>query len=47
VPLTMPFALVHPRTQYSLNLSATIKNCSKQQESWTFAVYFEEDPTPV
>jgi hypothetical protein len=47
VPLTMPLTLVHPRTQYSLNLSATIKNCSSQLESWTFSVYFEQDPTPI
>jgi hypothetical protein len=33
VPLAMPLTLIHPRTQYSLNLSATIKNCSAQLES--------------
>jgi hypothetical protein len=43
----MPLTLVHPRTQYSLNLSATIKNCSSQAESWTFSVYFEQDPAPI
>jgi hypothetical protein len=47
VPLTMPLTLVHPRTQYSLNLSATIKNCSAQPESFTFSVYYEQDPTPI
>ena len=47
VPLAMPLTLIHPRTQYSLNLSATIKNCSAQLESWTFSVYFEQDPTPI
>jgi hypothetical protein len=46
-PLVMPLTLVHPRTQYSLNLSATIKNCSSQNESWSFAVFFENDPTPI
>jgi hypothetical protein len=43
----MPLTLVHPRTQYSLNLSATIKNCTTANESWTFSVYFEQDPTPI
>jgi hypothetical protein len=47
VPLVMPLTLVHPRTQYSLNLTASIKNCSAQLESWTFSVYFEQDPTPI
>jgi hypothetical protein len=47
VPLTMPLTLVHPRTQYSLNLSATIKNCSTQLESFRFSVYYEQDPTPI
>jgi hypothetical protein len=47
VPLTMPLTLVHPRTQYSLNLSATIKNCTSQLESWSFSIYYEQDPTPV
>jgi hypothetical protein len=47
VPLVMPLTLVHPRTQYSLNLTATIKNCSSQLESFTFSVYFEQDPTPI
>jgi hypothetical protein len=47
VPVVMPLTLVHPRTQYSLNLTATIKNCSSQLESWTFSVYFEQDPTPI
>ena len=28
MPVVMPLTLVHPRTQYSLNLTATIKNCS-------------------
>jgi hypothetical protein len=46
-PLVMPLTLVHPRTQYSLNLTATIKNCSSQLESWTFSVYYEQDPTPI
>ncbi len=46
-PVVMPLTLVHPRTQYSLNLTATIKNCSTQLESWTFSVYFEQDPTPI
>jgi hypothetical protein len=43
----MPLTLIHPRTQYSLNLTATIKNCSSQLESWRFSVYFEQDPTPI
>ena len=47
VPLTMPLTLVHPRTMYSLNLSATIKNCSSQLESWTFSIFFTGDPTPI
>jgi hypothetical protein len=47
VPLVMPLTLVHPRTQYSLNLTATIKNCSSQLTSWRFSVYFEQDPTPI
>jgi hypothetical protein len=47
VPLVMPLTLVHPRTQYSLNLSATIKNCSSQLESFTFSVYYAQDPTPI
>jgi hypothetical protein len=47
VPLVMPLTLVHPRTQYSLNLTATIKNCSSQLESFTFSVYYEQDPTPI
>jgi hypothetical protein len=47
VPLVMPLTLVHPRTQYSLNLSATIKNCSSQPESFTFSVFYEQDPTPI
>ena len=47
MPVVMPLTLVHPRTTYSLNLSATIKNCSAQLESWTFSVYFEQDPTPI
>jgi hypothetical protein len=47
VPVVMPLTLIHPRTTYSLNLSATIKNCSSQLESWTFSVYFEQDPTPI
>jgi hypothetical protein len=46
-PVVMPLTLVHPRTQYSLNLTATIKNCTTQLESWTFSVYFEQDPTPI
>jgi hypothetical protein len=46
-PLVMPLTLVHPRTQYSLNLMATIKNCSSQLESWTFSIYFDQDPTPI
>ena len=46
--MVMPLTLVHPRTTYSpLNLSATIKNCSSQLESWTFSVYAEQDPTPI
>lgn len=32
MPVVMPLTLVHPRTQYSLNLTATIKNCSAQLE---------------
>jgi hypothetical protein len=47
VPVVMPLTLIHPRTQHSLNLTATIKNCSSQLESWTFSVYFEQDPTPI
>ncbi len=47
VPLTMPLTLVHPRTAYSLNLSATIKNCTSQLESWSFSIYYAKDPTPV
>jgi hypothetical protein len=46
-PVVMPLTLVHPRTQYSLNLTASIKNCSSQLESWTFSVYYEQDPTPI
>jgi hypothetical protein len=47
VPLVMPLTLVHPRTQYSLNLTASIKNCSSSLESWTFQVFFAQDPTPI
>jgi hypothetical protein len=43
----MPLTLVHPRTQYSLNLTATIKNCTAQNESWTFQVFYEQDPMPI
>ena len=46
-PLVMPLQLIHPRTQYSLNLSATIQNCSSTLESWTFSVFFAQDPTPI
>jgi hypothetical protein len=46
-PLVMPLTLVHPRTQYSLNLTATIKNCTSQNQSWTLSVFFEQDPTPI
>src|SRR6201985_2388823 len=47
VPLVMPLTLVHPRTQYSLNLTASIKNCSASPESWTFQVFFAQDRTPI
>jgi hypothetical protein len=47
VPLTMPLTLVHPRTQYSLNLTGTIKNCTKANQSFTFQVFYEQDPMPI
>jgi hypothetical protein len=47
VPLVMPLKLIHPRTVYSLNLSVTVKNCSRAPESWSLSIYYANGSTPI